>query len=147
SEATGRKLNLLLVEDNPVNQKLAIRLLEKMGHDVVLAVNGREAVELAATKEFDVVLMDIQMPVMGGMEATKKIREAETKSGKRTPIVAMTAHAMKGDKERCLEGGMDGYVSKPIRLDLLRSEIERVTKKGNEGELMKDKSANAEAVP
>ncbi|HWZ98546.1 MAG TPA: PAS domain S-box protein [Candidatus Dormibacteraeota bacterium] len=132
----GRKLRLLLVEDNLVNQKLALRLLEKLGHEVKLAVNGREAVEFSAAEEFDLVLMDVQMPVMGGMEATKKIREQEEKRGKRTPILAMTAHAMKGDQEKCLEGGMDGYVSKPIRVEMLRSEINRLTEKGKDDETM-----------
>src|SRR6202008_2159324 len=123
---------------NPVNQKLARRLLEKMGHHVQLAVNGREAVELAASKSFDLILMDLQMPVMGGMEATQKIREQEAKLGKRTPIVAMTAHAMKGDREKCFEGGMDGYVSKPIRTELLKSEIARLTQKGVGEETMNE---------
>jgi two-component system, sensor histidine kinase and response regulator len=113
-------------------------------------VNGREAVEFATTEEFDLVLMDIQMPVMGGMEATKKIREHEGKTGKRTPIVAMTAHAMKGDQERCIEGGMDGYLSKPVRVDLLRSEIQRLAKAEKTGEQMSDKTprtANDKAQP
>ncbi len=145
STETTRKLRLLLVEDNPVNQKLASRLLEKMGHEVKLAMNGREAVDLTMREEFDLVLMDIQMPVMGGMEATKKIREHQEKSGKRTPIVAMTAHAMKGDRERCIEGGMDGYLSKPVRVDLLRNEIQRLTRGEKTGEQMSDdtsKTAN-----
>ena len=147
AETTGttRKLRLLLVEDNPVNQKLASRQLEKMGHEVMLAVNGREAFDLATTEQFDLVLMDIQMPVMGGMEATKKIREYEQKTGKRTPIVAMTAHAMKGDQERCIEGGMDGYLSKPVRVDVLRSEIQRLAKGEKIGEQMSDKTAEPES--
>ena len=150
SPEAAPRLRLLLVEDNPVNQKLACRLLEKMGHEVKLAVNGREAVELVTTEEFDLVLMDIQMPVMGGMEATKRIREREEKVGKRTPIVAMTAHAMKGDQERCIEGGMDGYLSKPVRVDLLRGEIQRLTRAEKAGEKMADKSpknTNTKIVP
>jgi two-component system, sensor histidine kinase and response regulator len=129
-QSAARNLRLLLVEDNSVNQKLATRLLEKMGHEVQLAVNGREAVDLAAATQFDLILMDLQMPVMGGLEATQQIREQEARTGRHTPILAMTAHAMKGDKERCFEAGMDGYVSKPIRTDFLKQEIARLTAKG-----------------
>jgi len=129
-QAGAKRLRLLLVEDNTVNQKLAIRLLEKMGHHVQLAVNGREAVDMTISTRFDLILMDLQMPVMGGLEATQKIRERELNSGGRTPIVAMTAHAMKGDQEKCFEAGMDGYVSKPIRTELLKYEITRLTLKG-----------------
>jgi len=129
-QAAAKRLRLLLVEDNTVNQKLAIRLLEKMGHHVQLAVNGREAVDMTISTQFDLILMDLQMPVMGGLEATQKIRERELNSGGRTPIVAMTAHAMKGDQEKCFEAGMDGYVSKPIRTELLKYEITRLTLKG-----------------
>jgi CheY-like chemotaxis protein/HPt (histidine-containing phosphotransfer) domain-containing protein len=107
---------------------LAIRFLEKMGHHVVLAVNGKEAVEQAQRRLFDLVLMDIQMPIMGGVQATQFIRTAEINTGRRVPIVAMTAHALKGDREKYLAAGMDGYVSKPIRTDLLRSEIARAMK-------------------
>ncbi len=121
-----RALRLLLVEDNRVNQKLALRLLEKMGHRVTLAVNGREAFELLKPNTFDLVLMDIQMPVMGGVEATQKIRDAERQSGGHIPIIAMTAHAMAGDAEKYLSAGMDGYVSKPVRTSLLRAEIDRL---------------------
>ncbi len=121
-----RELTLLLVEDNLVNQKLALKLLEKLGHRVQLAVNGKEAVEMAARGWFDLILMDVQMPVMGGLEATQKIRQQESGTGKHTPILAMTAHAMKGDEEKCLEAGMDGYLSKPIQFDLLKSEINRL---------------------
>ena len=125
---TGRPLNILLSEDNPVNQKLAIRLLEKAGHRVTLAATGREALaawEHSGTPGFDVVLMDIQMPEMDGMEATAAIRSREKNSGGHVPILAMTAHAMRGDKERCLASGMDGYISKPIRPSDLFAEIER----------------------
>jgi two-component system, sensor histidine kinase and response regulator len=121
-------LQLLLVEDNRVNQKLALRLLEKMGHQVTLAINGREAVELLQSNSFDLVLMDIQMPVMSGVEATQKIRDAERKIGGHIPIIAMTAHAMAGDAERYLSAGMDGYVSKPVRAGFLRAEIERLAR-------------------
>jgi len=105
---------ILLAEDNPVNQKLAVRLLEKKGHDVVVANNGLEAVQAVEREYFDLILMDVQMPELNGYEATKAIRDMEDRIGRRIPIVAMTAHAMKGDRERCLQEGMDGYVSKPI---------------------------------
>jgi CheY-like chemotaxis protein len=124
----GRPLNILVSEDNPVNQKLAIRLLEKAGHRVTLAGTGREALaawENAGIPGFDIVLMDIQMPEMDGMEATAAIRQREKNSGRHVPILAMTAHAMRGDKERCLASGMDGYISKPIQPVELFAEIER----------------------
>jgi len=125
-------LHLLLVEDNLVNQKLVLSLLEKMGHRATLAANGREALAALKRQKFDVVLMDIQMPVMGGVEATQRIREAEQNSGTHMPIIAVTAHALAGDAEKYLSAGMDGYVSKPIRTSVLRSEIGRLT--GGSGE-------------
>jgi two-component system sensor histidine kinase/response regulator len=130
SEEIGKTpgLRLLIVEDNRVNQKLATRLLEKMGHHVTLAINGREAIELLKPHSFDLVLMDIQMPVMGGVEATQKIRHAERTSGGHIPIIAMTAHAMAGDAEKYLSVGMDGYVSKPVRAGFLRAEIDRLAR-------------------
>jgi len=124
-----RPLRLLLAEDNVVNSKLAMTLLRKWGHDVVLATNGREALdflEAAGFKGFDAVLMDVQMPEMAGMEATAAVRARERTLGSHLPIIGVTAHAMKGDRERCLEGGMDGYVSKPIRPDNLVSELARL---------------------
>jgi two-component system, sensor histidine kinase and response regulator len=127
-KARGAALNILLAEDNPVNQTLAVRLLEKAGHHIVLAGTGKEALEKCRTCSgpgFDVILMDIQMPEMDGMQATTAIRELEIKTGKHIPIIAMTAHAMRGDKERCLAGGMDGYISKPINPNGLFAEIER----------------------
>jgi two-component system sensor histidine kinase/response regulator len=108
-------LRVLLVEDNAVNQRLASRLLEKRGHSVVVAGNGLEALEALEKESFDLVLMDVQMPVMDGFEATAAIRKKEGGSGIRVPIVALTAHAMKGDREKCLAGGMDRYLTKPIR--------------------------------
>jgi signal transduction histidine kinase/ActR/RegA family two-component response regulator len=111
----ARVVQALLVEDNPVNQRVVLRLLQKHGHAVTLASNGREALEALSGAEFDIVLMDVQMPVMTGLEATEAIRELERGSGRRVPIVAMTAHAMKGDKELCLASGMDGYLSKPVK--------------------------------
>ena len=115
----GNRLRILLAEDNAVNQVLAVRLLEKRGHRVTLAGNGQEALAALAKASFDLVLMDVQMPQMNGLEATAAIREKEKSSGQHLPIIAMTAHAMVGDKERCLEAGMDGYLTKPIQLEKL----------------------------
>ncbi len=112
-------LQILLVEDNPINQKLATRLLEKAGHTVTLAGNGREALAFLGSATFDVVLMDVQMPEMDGLEATQEIRRQEAGSLRRLPIVALTAHALVGDRERCLEAGMDAYVSKPVQSQYL----------------------------
>ena len=123
-----RHLRILLAEDNPVNQIVAVRLLEKAGHTVMVVANGRDAVLLTAEQEFGLVLMDVQMPEMDGFEATRTIREREAATHEphqRIPIVAMTAHAMKGDRERCLAVGMDGYIAKPIRPAELLAEIER----------------------
>jgi PAS domain S-box-containing protein len=112
-------LRILLVEDNAVNQVLAVRLLEKRGHTVAVAGNGKEALLAVEKQSFDLVLMDVQLPEMDGIEATAAIRRREKTSGNHLAIVAMTAHAMVGDKERCLEAGMDDYISKPIRPDEL----------------------------
>ncbi len=117
---------ILLVEDNIVNQKLAFRLLQKMNYQVEVANNGKEALELWQNGEFDLILMDIQMPEMDGMTATVKIREQEQVTGAHIPIIALTAHAMKGDRERCLECGMDSYVSKPIKRAALEMEIKKL---------------------
>ena len=111
-------MNVLLVEDHPVNQKLAVTLLERWGHHVEVAANGQIAVEMAARQQFDAILMDMMMPVMDGMEATRCIRAAET--GRRTPIIAMTANAMASDRERCMAVGMDDYISKPIKAQELQ---------------------------
>jgi CheY-like chemotaxis protein len=120
------KLRVLLAEDNAVNQMLAVRLLEKQGHSVRVVGTGRAALEALDEQEFDVALMDVQMPEMDGLEATAAIREREKANGKHVPIIAMTAHAMTGDQERCLAAGMDGYVSKPISGQALAAEINRV---------------------
>jgi signal transduction histidine kinase/ActR/RegA family two-component response regulator len=109
-----RRLVILLAEDNAINQKLATRMLEKRGHAVTVVGNGAEAVRTYKLRHFDLVLMDVQMPEMDGLEATRTIREFERWAGRRTPILAMTAYAMRGDRERCLAAGMDGYVSKPV---------------------------------
>jgi len=136
-----RRFHLLLAEDNPVNQQLAVRLLEKQGHSVVVVGDGRQGLAALERERFDLVLMDVQMPEMDGLEATAAIRqyESEVAAGdrqppvestfagrRRLPIVAMTAHAMKGDEERCLAVGMDGYVSKPMKPETLFAAIERL---------------------
>jgi len=121
-----QSLSFLVAEDNAVNRTLIARLLESRGHSVVLAQNGREALEALDKQPFDIVLMDVQMPEMDGFEATKLIREKEEASGTYLPIIALTAHAMQGDEERCLVCGMDGYVTKSINLEELFSVIEKV---------------------
>jgi PAS domain S-box-containing protein len=113
--AASPALRVLLAEDNVVNQHVARAMLQKAGHHVTLACNGREAVAAVRGGEFDIVLMDVQMPEMDGLEATAAIRAAEAGTGRRLPILAVTAHAMKGDRERCVAAGMDGYVTKPIQ--------------------------------
>lgn len=130
-EARSR-LNILLAEDNPVNQKLAVKILEKMGHTISVASNGIEVLDILENDHFQMILMDVQMPVMDGFEATKAIRDKEKLTGGHLPIVAMTAHAMIGDKEKCLAVGMDGYVSKPINPNELSSVIENVFKSTEE---------------
>jgi two-component system sensor histidine kinase/response regulator len=126
SVAAAQPLRILLAEDNATNQRLAVRLLEKMGHCVAVANNGKEALDAVERETFDLVLMDVQMPEMGGLEATAAMRERERGAEGHLPIIALTAHAMKGDRERCLEAGMDGYVGKPIRTQELAREIELV---------------------
>ena len=111
----GTSLRVLLAEDNTVNQRLAVRLLEKRGHRVVLVSNGRDALAALGKESYDLVLMDVQMPEMDGLEATRALREKEKKNGTHQMVIALTAHAMKGDREKCLAAGMDGYISKPIR--------------------------------
>ena len=108
-------MRILLVEDNKVNQRVAVRMLEKNGHLVVVAGTGYEALAALEREDFDLVLMDVQMPEMGGLEATVAIREREKSTGDHLPIVAMTAGAMQSDQEKCLAAGMDGYISKPVR--------------------------------
>ncbi len=128
SRRAAKRARVLVAEDNAVNQRLVRRILEKRGHRVAIANNGREALEQLAARSFDVVLMDVQMPEMDGLEATAAIREREKASGGRVPIVAMTAHAMKGDRERCLAAGMDAYLSKPVETKALLLTIERVVR-------------------
>ena len=119
-------LRVLLAEDNAINQKLAVGVLTRFGHDVTIANNGAEAVEALENEAFDVVLMDVQMPVLDGFGATAAIREKEMREGGHIPIIAMTAHAMKGDREKCIEAGMDEYVAKPIRIGVLKDKLREV---------------------
>ena len=119
-------LRVLLAEDNKVNQRVAQRFLERLGHTVALANDGREAVEQWQQQPFDLVLMDVQMPEMDGFEAVAAIRDAERSRGSRTPVIALTAHAMSGDRERCLAAGMDGYLTKPVKLAQLVAAIDDV---------------------
>jgi len=130
------RYNVLLAEDNIINQKLAVKILENRGHKVTVVENGEEAVETLDKGTFDVILMDVQMPKMDGFQATREIRRREVATKKHQPIIAMTAHAMVGDKEKCLEAGMDGYISKPLKpLDLLRSIDELLaSRSGEKGE-------------
>src|SRR5579864_1142385 len=124
--ASPGPLRILLAEDNAVNQKLAVRLLEKSGHKVSVAGTGKDALRQVESSSFDVVLMDVQMPEMDGLTATRAIRQQERQTGRHLPIIAMTAHAMKGDRERCLEAGMDEYLSKPINSKELHQMIYQV---------------------
>lgn len=117
-------LRILVAEDNAVNQQIARRLLEKRGHTVVLVADGRAAVDRLEHESFDLVLMDVQMPIMDGVEATAAIRARELKTGGWLPIIAMTAHAMKGDREKYLAAGMDGYISKPVQKQALWDVVE-----------------------
>jgi CheY-like chemotaxis protein/anti-sigma regulatory factor (Ser/Thr protein kinase) len=120
-------LRVLVVDDNTINRTLAAGILEKRGHSPVHATNGREAIEAAAREAFDLIFMDVQMPEVDGFEATRRIRDAELATGRRTPIAAMTAHAMTGDRERCLTAGMDHYLSKPLETAALVALLERIS--------------------
>jgi CheY-like chemotaxis protein len=120
------RLRILLAEDNIVNQRLVVRLLEKYGHTMIVASTGREVLAALAQQPVDLVLMDVQMPDMDGLEATAVIRKQERQRGGHLPIIALTAHAMKGDQERCLASGMDDYISKPINAQTLSAAISRV---------------------
>jgi len=124
SRLAANPLKILLVEDNPVNERVACAILRGIGHQVDVAHNGAQVQPKLAAQPFDLVLMDIQMPEMDGFEVTASIRESERRTGEHMPIIAMTAHAMDGYKERCLAGGMDGYLTKPIRRDLLLAALE-----------------------
>lgn len=140
AQATLPRLNVLVAEDNLVNQRLIKTILERGGHDVALAQNGLEALRLIEERSFDVILMDIQMPFMDGVEATQRIRSAESLAGRPlTPIIGVTAHAMRGDRERYLQLGLDGYVSKPIAKCELYRELEEVLRSN-----LKDRSKGCE---
>jgi CheY-like chemotaxis protein len=120
----GSALRILLAEDNVINQSVALGILEQQGHSVIVASNGRVVLSLLEKERFDLVLMDVQMPVMTGLEAVAAIREQERATGAHMPIIAMTAHAMYGDRQRCLDAGMDRYLAKPIRARELLKSIE-----------------------
>jgi CheY-like chemotaxis protein len=124
----GTSLRVLLAEDNVVNQRLVVRLLEKRGHRVAVAENGLKALAALQKEDFDLVLMDVQMPEMDGMEATAAIRKGEKRTGEHVAVIALTAHAMKGDREKCLASGMDGYLTKPIRPQELDDALEACVK-------------------
>jgi CheY-like chemotaxis protein/HPt (histidine-containing phosphotransfer) domain-containing protein len=130
NDRATKGVRVLLAEDNAVNSKLATKLLEKHGFIVIPTGNGRDAMQIAEHEAVDVALMDVQMPIMGGFEAIRGIRRKEQRTGGHLPIIAVTAHAMRGDKERCLEAGADDYVTKPIRAGELLAAIERVRKPG-----------------
>ncbi|MFQ5586427.1 MAG: response regulator [Thermodesulfobacteriota bacterium] len=141
-------LSILLAEDNPVNQKVATRIIEKRGHTVVVAENGKEALAVLKKQSFDLILMDVQMPEMGGFEATASIREDEKTTGAHIPIIALTAHAMKGDREWCLAAGMDGYVSKPLKAEELFEAIGKLCPSPAEtGTAVGDGSVPADVAP
>ena len=125
-------VRILLAEDNQINQRMAVTLLEKLGHSVTVANNGKEAVKLIEQRNFDLVLMDVQMPIMDGFTATKKIRELNSER-QNIPVVAMTAHAMKQDRERCLDAGMDDYISKPVDPEKLNEVVGKWSKRRNKG--------------
>jgi CheY-like chemotaxis protein len=125
-EVLAKSVRILVAEDNAVNLTLVSKLLKKQRHSVVAARNGIEALQALDCGTFDVVLMDVQMPNMDGFEATRLIRENEARRGGHTPIIAMTANAMAGDREKCLSAGMDGYVSKPVKVDDLFKVIHAV---------------------
>ena len=124
-----RPMKILVAEDNPLNRKLVEAMLLKMGHRVEFAVNGREAVEGAAQDKHDVILMDLHMPEMDGLEATMAIRRRETEQHlRRLPIIAVTADVLQGDRDKCIAAGMDGYVTKPLELSRLRQAILETTR-------------------
>jgi two-component system sensor histidine kinase/response regulator len=124
----SKSLRILLAEDNLINSRMATHILEKQGHDVQIAVNGKEAVAFIENSDFDLVLMDVQMPLMDGLLATRTIRKMENPNSSRIPIIAMTAHALSGDRERCLAAGMNDYISKPINPNELLGLIDKWTR-------------------
>jgi PAS domain S-box-containing protein len=129
----SRRLRVLLAEDQPINQKVAVRMLERLGHSAAVASNGREALDRLESETFDLVLMDVQLPEIDGLEAVGSLRVLERETGRRLPVFALTAHAMKGDRERCLAAGFDGYLTKPIRQDEFRETLSRAAEQIVEG--------------
>jgi CheY-like chemotaxis protein len=125
-KAPSAQFRILLAEDNLVNQRFAVRTLERMGHQVVVVQTGQEALAALQAEKVDLVLMDVQMPEMDGLAATREIRRREQGTQEHLPVIAMTAHAMKGDRESCLDAGMDDYIAKPINREELQQSIERV---------------------
>ncbi|MCB0328260.1 MAG: response regulator, partial [Bdellovibrionales bacterium] len=125
----GEALHILVAEDNHINQELIRRLLQRRGHAVTIACDGNETISQFQSGSFDVILMDIQMPNLGGIEATEQIRKLERERGGHIPIIALTANAMYGDRERYLAKGMDEYISKPIKKELLDEMLDRVSKR------------------
>lgn len=133
----------MLAEDSRVNQKVAVGLLKRDGHEVTTAINGKDAIAAWESELFDVILMDVEMPELDGLEATGLIRQNEKQIGIHTPIIAMTAHAMDGDREKCLSAGMDGYIAKPIRSDELFATMADVLSHFHKNELQTIDSADA----
>ena len=131
--AVGPPLRILLAEDNPINQKVAVHILEKRGHSVRTAGNGKEVLEALEEEDIDVILMDVQMPVLDGFEATARIREREKRTRRHVPVIALTAHALKEDRKRCLDAGMDDYVSKPLKPEELFRTLDRIIRKAGKG--------------
>jgi len=131
-DAASKVLNILVAEDIPANQKVVREILTKRGHDVTIANNGREAIELYEHGRFDLVLMDVQMPILDGLRAVKTIRDLEKRTGKHTPVVATTAHALREDREACLAAGMDACLSKPLDAQLLLRKVEQLADSRNQ---------------
>jgi CheY-like chemotaxis protein len=142
----SRSFRLLLAEDNPINQRVARGLLEKAGHSVTTVEEGGQAVEEVKNNPYDIVLMDLQMPNIDGFEATRRIRALDQAELAWIPIIALTAHAMQGDRERCLEGGMDGYVMKPIQPEHLYAEMARVTGEPSTPVVVRKASAGGDSI-
>jgi signal transduction histidine kinase/DNA-binding response OmpR family regulator/HPt (histidine-containing phosphotransfer) domain-containing protein len=147
AETPRRAARILLAEDNPVNQKLALRILEKQGHHITVVNDGESAVVAALEQAFDVILMDVQMPLLNGFEATAAIRQREAPLARHTPIVAMTAHAMKGDRQRCLKSGMDDYIAKPIHAPELLRLVDTLTAAGAAGASLSPADSGPSAAP
>src|SRR5580658_9926453 len=145
ARAARQPLRVLLAEDNPVNQEVALRLLERRGHSVIVAENGRQALTAIERHKFDLVLMDVQMPEMGGLEATQLIREREKSTGEHLPILAMTAHAMQGDRERCIAVGMDGYLAKPIDPKSFLQTVEGISQRAAPSETTPKEAGSSDA--